>query len=105
MLAFGITQTRNAKPVFGSGSARIDKAPLGAFKRKRSCLAVSVGVMCLAVVPGDSLQRLLGKEQNPLSRPAPRQALADLAVGLVASQQLVGHFAAVITAHQHADQG
>lgn len=50
MLAFGITQTRNAKPVFGSGSARIDKAPLGAFKRKRSCLAVSVGVMCLAVV-------------------------------------------------------
>lgn len=35
---------------------------------------------------GRQPKRLLGKEQNPLSRPAPRQALTDLAVGLVPSQ-------------------
>lgn len=45
MLAFGITQTRKANPVLGSGSARIDTAPLGALMRERSCFAMSVGVM------------------------------------------------------------
>lgn len=57
------------------------------------------------IAAGGGLQRLWGQKQNALSRPAPRQALADLAVGLVPAQQLVGHFAAVIAAHQHADQG
>lgn len=51
----GLTHTRSAKPVFGSGSAKMDTAPLGAPKRTKSCRAMSVGVIGLDVVVGHQL--------------------------------------------------
>ncbi len=45
-----LTQTRRAKPVLGSGSAKMDTHPFGAPMSAKSCRAVSVGVMGLGVV-------------------------------------------------------